>query len=153
MTLPPLSVVGTNDLHGYILGPAAAGRIFGMRAARAAEGGGVVLLDAGDMFQGTLESDPVEGASVVRGYNALGYQAAAVGNHEFDFGPEGDGGGPARSRSPGRAPRPRPSGALSPAGGQRGRQGDGEITVWAELRPSAWSTWRAFGSGRRRDDD
>ncbi|MDH3534030.1 MAG: 5'-nucleotidase C-terminal domain-containing protein, partial [Gammaproteobacteria bacterium] len=31
-----------------------------------------------------------EGATVVEIYNALGYAAAAVGNHEFDFGPAGE---------------------------------------------------------------
>ena len=48
-----------------------------------------MLVDAGDMFQGTLESNLGEGAAVVRAYNALGYDAAALGNHEFDFGPVG----------------------------------------------------------------
>ena len=41
------------------------------------------------MFQGTLESNLGEGAAVVRAYNALGYAAVAIGNHEFDFGPAG----------------------------------------------------------------
>ena len=49
----------------------------------------MLLVDSGDMFQGTLESNLGEGAAVVRGYNALGYTAAAIGNHEFDFGPAG----------------------------------------------------------------
>ena len=48
-----------------------------------------MLVDSGDMFQGTLESNMFEGEAVVRGYNAMGYAAAAVGNHEFDFGPVG----------------------------------------------------------------
>src|SRR4030095_12373829 len=42
-----------------------------------------------DMFQGTLESNLNEGAAVVAAYNALGYAAAAIGNHEFDYGPVG----------------------------------------------------------------
>ena len=41
------------------------------------------------MWQGTLESNLGEGAAVVDAYNAMGYTAAAVGNHEFDFGPAG----------------------------------------------------------------
>ena len=87
-----ISLVGTNDLHGYIRSlPLFGGYLNNLRAARAADGGGVLLVDAGDIFQGTLESNPVEGASVIRGYNALRYDAAAVGNHEFDFGPEGSG--------------------------------------------------------------
>ena len=91
-----LSIVGTNDLHGGILqrgdrgGLALLGGYVGnVRAARARDGGAVLLLDAGDMFQGTLESNLNEGASVIAAYNTLGYAAAAVGNHDFDFGPTG----------------------------------------------------------------
>jgi 2',3'-cyclic-nucleotide 2'-phosphodiesterase (5'-nucleotidase family) len=85
-----LSIVGTNDLHGALERlPLLAGFLANLRAARAADGGGVVLLDGGDMFQGTLESNLGEGADVVQIYNHLGYTAAAIGNHEFDYGPEG----------------------------------------------------------------
>src|SRR5205814_1292694 len=49
----------------------------------------VLLLDAGDMFQGTVESNLGEGAAVVDVMNRLGYTAAAIGNHDFDFGPTG----------------------------------------------------------------
>jgi 2',3'-cyclic-nucleotide 2'-phosphodiesterase (5'-nucleotidase family) len=90
-----LSIVGTNDLHGGVLprdgrGGLAllGGYVRNLRAAREADGGAVLLIDAGDMFQGTLESNLNEGAVVVAAYNALGYTAAAVGNHEFDFGPD-----------------------------------------------------------------
>jgi len=85
-----ISIIGTNDLHGALERlPLFAGYMANLRAARGADGGGVVLLDGGDMFQGTLESNINEGADVVRAYNEIGYTAAAVGNHEFDFGPEG----------------------------------------------------------------
>jgi 5'-nucleotidase len=60
-----------------------------VRDAREQDGGGVLLIDAGDMWQGTLESNLSEGAAMVSAYNALGYTAAAIGNHEFDFGPIG----------------------------------------------------------------
>jgi 5'-nucleotidase len=84
-----ISVVGTSDLHGHIaVLPRFAGYLENLRKVRK-ETGAVVLLDAGDMFQGTLESNLAEGAPVVRAYNALGYSAAAIGNHEFDFGPAG----------------------------------------------------------------
>ncbi len=76
-----------------------------LRAARAADGGGVVLVDGGDMFQGTLESNLGEGADVVRAYNHLGYAGVAIGNHEFDYGPEG----PAATPS---SPTDDPRGAL-----------------------------------------
>jgi len=85
-----LSVVGTSDLHGHIAAlPWLAGYMENLRKARERTGGTVILLDAGDMFQGTLESNLAEGAPVIRAYNALGYRAAAIGNHEFDFGPAG----------------------------------------------------------------
>lgn len=50
----------------------------------------VIVVDSGDMYQGTLESNLFEGAAVVRGYNRIGYSAVAVGNHEFDYGPLGE---------------------------------------------------------------
>ncbi|NVB81587.1 MAG: hypothetical protein HOV81_24550 [Kofleriaceae bacterium] len=85
-----ITIIGTNDLHGAIDRlPLLGGFIANIRAARAADGGGVLLLDGGDMFQGTLESNMAEGQDVVKAYNALGYNAVAIGNHEFDFGPEG----------------------------------------------------------------
>jgi 5'-nucleotidase len=100
-----LSVVGTNDLHGRVHAlPLLGGYLANLRAARA-EDGGVLLVDAGDMFQGTLESNLVEGRSVVDAYRVLGYHAATIGNHEFDFGPEGPAATP-------RAPSDDPRGAL-----------------------------------------
>ena len=85
-----LSVVGTIDLHGHLAAlPWLSGYVENLREQRQADGGGVLLLDAGDMFQGTLESNLAEGAPVVAAYNALGYTAVAIGNHEFDFGPAG----------------------------------------------------------------
>ena len=91
-----LSLLGTNDVHGALLpgddrgGLATlSGYVNSVRAARANDGGAVLLIDAGDMWQGTLESNISEGASVVAAFNALEYTAAAIGNHEFDFGPAG----------------------------------------------------------------
>ena len=98
-----LSIVGTSDLHGHLQAlPLLAGHLAGLRRARADEGGGVVLVDAGDMFQGTLESSLDEGASVVAAYAALGYDAVAIGNHEYDYGPEGP---RTTARDPGDDPR------------------------------------------------
>src|SRR5262249_53188603 len=91
-----ISIVGTNDLHGAILptgGPGGLALLDGfvrnLPSPRAADGGAVLLLDAGDLFQGSLESNLTEGAVVVAAYNAMGYTASAIGNHEFDFGPSG----------------------------------------------------------------
>lgn len=90
-----ISVVGTNDLHGRIFTDrfgrgglrVLGGFIENLRAARAADGGAVLLLDAGDTFQGGIESNLSEGRVVVDAYGALGYTALAIGNHDFDFGP------------------------------------------------------------------
>ncbi len=85
-----LSFVGLNDLHGRLKAlPTFAGYVTNVRRARAADNGGVALVDGGDMFQGTLESNLTEGASVISAYNTLGMTVATLGNHEFDFGPEG----------------------------------------------------------------
>ncbi len=51
------------------------------------EGSNVVLLDAGDQFQGTLFYNQYKGGAAQEMMNALGYDAMAVGNHEFDDGP------------------------------------------------------------------
>jgi 5'-nucleotidase len=88
-----LSIVGTNDLHGFVFENRGRGGITvlggyvrNLRAARAADNGAVMLLDAGDTYQGGIESDMSEGALVIDAYNALGYAAAAIGNHDFEFG-------------------------------------------------------------------
>jgi 5'-nucleotidase len=99
-----LMVVGINDTHGALLsipppkwissvtksdiGGADwfAGYVNAIRADLKAKGGEVVLLDAGDEFQGTLISNEFRGKSVTDVYNAVGVTAAAIGNHEFDFG-------------------------------------------------------------------
>ena len=88
-----ISILGTTDLHGYVFPRDGRGglELFGgfvanLRAARAADGGAVLLFDAGDTYQGGIESNLSEGALVVDAYNALGYTAAAIGNHEFEFG-------------------------------------------------------------------
>ena len=104
-----LSLVGTNDLHGGMLAVEGrgglallGGYLSNLRAVRQKDDGAVLLVDAGDLFQGTLESNLNEGATVVDAYNALGYAAATIGNHEFDYGPEGDASIP---RTPGDDPR------------------------------------------------
>lgn len=96
-----ITIVGTNDVHGWVNGmtekfPRGEIRYGGLatfaayvNALRAENLGGVVLLDAGDLFQGTLVSNLTEGGVVIEAFNQLGYDAAAIGNHEFDYGPVG----------------------------------------------------------------
>ncbi len=45
-----------------------------------------IRLDAGDQLQGTLTSNLVAGRSAVEAMNLLGLTAAAIGNHELDWG-------------------------------------------------------------------
>ena len=92
--LVTLSIVGTSDLHGAAfprnssLGGLSllAGYVNNLRAVRASDGGAVLLIDSGDTFQGDVESNLSEGALIVDAYNAMGYTAEAIGNHDFDFG-------------------------------------------------------------------
>jgi 5'-nucleotidase / UDP-sugar diphosphatase len=46
----------------------------------------VLVLDAGDVFQGTLFFNQYRGLADLEFYNALKYDAIAIGNHEFDIG-------------------------------------------------------------------
>lgn len=89
-----LTVLHTNDMHGQVLEPArgrgglvALGRAIRQERDRARErGDAVLLLDAGDLFKGTPEGDLTDGEVMVAWMNHLGYDAAVVGNHEFDHG-------------------------------------------------------------------
>ena len=144
-----ISIVGTNDLHGGILqrgdrGGLAllGGYVANLRAARARDGGAVLMLDAGDIFQGTLESNLNEGAIVVSAYNALGYAAAAVGNHDFDFGPVGPAATP---QSPADDPRgalkARAAGAAFPfLAANLIDEATGQPVAWPNIRPSTLVT-------------
>ena len=92
-----ISVVSTNDFHGALTGRTHSwshGDVVGgsewvagyINIVRDENPGGVLLLDAGDIMQGTLISNYFDGASTINVYNAMGYDAAAIGNHEFDWG-------------------------------------------------------------------
>ncbi|KPQ20595.1 MAG: Calcineurin-like phosphoesterase, partial [Rhodobacteraceae bacterium HLUCCA24] len=95
-----LRLLATSDLHGNLLG-------YDYRADRAAGGtglaalaqaiarlrqgpGATLLFDNGDVLQGTpLGEAGTDGAGdmpVALAFDALGYDAATLGNHDFDFG-------------------------------------------------------------------
>ena len=132
-----LSVVGTNDLHGRVHAlPVFGGYLDTLRAARA-DDGAVILLDGGDMFQGTLESNLAEGAPVVAAYQALGYDAVTIGNHEFDYGPEGPASVPQeQGDDPRGALRARARGASFPFLTANLLQESGERVAWENAPPS-----------------
>ena len=64
-----------------------AAAIVAERAAAEAEGRIVLTLDAGDQFMGSLFYTHWRGEAEREVMNAIGYDAMAVGNHEFDNGP------------------------------------------------------------------
>ncbi|MCE9628333.1 MAG: 5'-nucleotidase C-terminal domain-containing protein [Candidatus Eisenbacteria bacterium] len=97
LRFPTLHVLETTDFHGAILGGTrdrrtqrptggSAALAAAIAKERAKNPEGTVLLDGGDIFQGTMISNLQYGRPVVEQMNALGYTAAAVGNHEFDWG-------------------------------------------------------------------
>ncbi len=91
---PPLllTILHTNDHHGRFW-PNADGE-YGMaarktlvdrlRAEVAAAGGHSLLLDGGDINTGVPESDLQDAEPDFKGMSLIGYDASAVGNHEFD---------------------------------------------------------------------
>lgn len=88
--LERLVVLGTNDMHGAVERmPVFAGYLDNLKASLSPSDA-YILVDAGDISQGSLESNLGEGDVMIQAMNWLGYSAAAVGNHEFDFGPVGD---------------------------------------------------------------
>ncbi len=109
-----LTVLGTTDTHGNVLNwdyfkdavyddsahndiglAKIATLVKLMREERGADN--TLVLDAGDTIQGTplayyyAKIDPITGGSVhpmAKAMNAIGYDAAALGNHEFNYGIE-----------------------------------------------------------------
>jgi len=91
-----LTILHTNDTHANIqpcMATCNNGNLGGVARRYTAiqqvkaEGGNVLVVDAGDYFQGTLFFNYWQGQEASHFMNALGYQAAAIGNHEFDSGP------------------------------------------------------------------
>jgi 5'-nucleotidase/UDP-sugar diphosphatase len=85
-----LTILHTNDLHAQLLPTAEGLGGFAYLAAEVRhqrEGcTSCLFLNAGDMVQGTPVSTIYNGAPVYQLANLLGFDAATVGNHEFDYG-------------------------------------------------------------------
>ena len=90
-----VTILHTNDHHGRFwrnqdgeYGMAARKTVVdAIRAEVAAAGGYSLLLDGGDVNTGVPESDMQDAVPDFKGMNLLGYDAMAVGNHEFDKSP------------------------------------------------------------------
>ncbi len=96
-----ITILHTSDLHGRVdpidalenkdLGGGLARVATVVRQVRA-EGNPVLLLDSGDTIQGSPEQalaflrDPAAKDPIVEAMNLAGYDAMALGNHDFDFG-------------------------------------------------------------------
>ncbi len=76
-------ILHTNDVHGAIDGYAKAAAL---KKTYEEMGAYVLLMDAGDFIQGDPTVSTGEGASAVELMNLAGYDVAAPGNHEFDYG-------------------------------------------------------------------
>ena len=87
-----LTILHTNDHHGRFwknndgeYGLAARKTLIdAQRAEIKAAGGHVLLLDGGDVNTGIPESDTQDAEPDFKGMKLLGYDAMALGNHEFD---------------------------------------------------------------------
>ncbi|MEQ2240985.1 hypothetical protein ILYODFUR_020759 [Ilyodon furcidens] len=100
-----LVLLHTNDVHARVeetsvhsakCSSRSGGGCFGGVARRATmikrirnQESNVLLLDAGDQFQGTVWFNFYKGAEAAHFMNKLGYDAMVFGNHEFDNGVEG----------------------------------------------------------------
>lgn len=90
-----LVVLHVNDMHGQLLprrgSSGSSGGMAGIEkivsAVRQEVGADhLLLLDAGDWFQGTPEGADRGGLNVIRAMEAIGFDASTIGNHDFDYG-------------------------------------------------------------------
>ncbi len=87
-------ILYTNDEHGWMEANSnadGAAGMFGLWKEKEGytEDGNYLVLSGGDMWTGPAISTWFEGESMVDVMNAMHYDAAAIGNHEFDFKIEG----------------------------------------------------------------
>ncbi len=78
-------ILHTNDVHGGIAGYA---KVAALKKSYEDKGAYVLLMDAGDYIQGDPTVSMSQGATAVELMDLVGYDVAALGNHEFDYGYE-----------------------------------------------------------------
>ena len=83
-------ILYTNDVHTYIDKPLSYDVLAGIKyeLENTYGEGNVLLADAGDHVQGTAYGSMDEGDTIIALMNAVGYDIATLGNHEFDYGME-----------------------------------------------------------------
>lgn len=90
----PLHILVTGDMHGWLQPLSVQGETLGGAAEMLAYWKDVeayrrpdfLVLSAGDVATGPAISTVYQGVPAVEVMNAMGYDASALGNHEFDFG-------------------------------------------------------------------
>lgn len=76
-------ILHTNDVHGGIAGYA---KLAAAKESYTASGAYTLLVDAGDYIQGDPTVSASQGKTAIELMNSTSYDAATVGNHEFDYG-------------------------------------------------------------------
>lgn len=87
--LPEANILHTNDVHGRIVeekGVIGDAKLAAVIDEERAKNPSTLVVDAGDTFQGLPISNSSKGEERAKILNEIGYDAMAVGNHEFDFG-------------------------------------------------------------------
>ena len=82
-------IIHTNDVHGRILEEKSVigdAKLAAVIDKERKENKNTLVVDAGDAFQGLPISNSSKGEERAKILNTIGYDAMAVGNHEFDFG-------------------------------------------------------------------
>ena len=91
-----IAVFQTSDIHGYIMETAGKKEnefeyrlayIAGVvdKARESKDYDDVILVDGGDIYQGSPVSNLSDGAPLRAAFDIMGYDAVALGNHEFDW--------------------------------------------------------------------
>ena len=83
-----LSLMHTNDTHANL--DNVAKRVTAVKEVRA-EKPNALLVDAGDVFSGTLYFNEFKGQADLEFMNLMGYDIMTLGNHEFDLGSSAEG--------------------------------------------------------------
>jgi len=76
-------ILHSNDVHGAVEGYA---KMAALKAMYEEAGASVIVADAGDFSQGETSVSVSQGATAIELMNLVGYDVAAPGNHEFDYG-------------------------------------------------------------------
>ncbi len=87
-----ITLYSINDFHGAIVQNSSEGEMgllsLGSYLMKQKENDNTLLVNSGDMFQGSLESNYTYGKFLTDAMDIIGFDAFTLGNHEFDWGME-----------------------------------------------------------------